>query len=146
MLQFFKTAEQRACGQCGALTPYVSAREPICFQCIEKLSVEHLTLNQKMDMVDAKILSAFKVSFSEVYKNRRSRKRKYVEPRQAIMFVRRRYCKMSLRESADLFLQDHSTASHACKTIDNLMLWDISFKRKLQPAIEYAKAMSWDKD
>lgn len=63
---------------------------------------------------------------------RRSRMRRFVEPRMLAIYLMRHDLGMGVVESGLIFRLDHSTISHACKTVENLIQTQPKFKQRLE--------------
>ena len=77
------------------------------------------------DFTDKQIFSLIKKVVAEYYQvddiSIKSRKRELVFPRQVIYYFANKMTRIPLRILGESYSQDHSTVSHACKTIENLM-------------------------
>lgn len=88
------------------------------------------------------ICKHFDLTTSELFK--KSRKRKYVEPRQLFHYLCMKYCKATLYQVASYGDMDHSTVLHSIKTVSNLIEVDRGFRNlvneidnKINPECEY---------
>lgn len=84
------------------------------------------------------------VNFDQI--NVKTRKRKLVIPRQIIMYLLHCHNRYSLESAAKIFKRDHATASHAKKTINNLIDTDIRIREDMAFFIEQIKRMKYEKE
>jgi hypothetical protein len=79
----------------------------------------------------------------------KTRKRTIVEPRQVVMWFRKKNTKESLAEIGERYGKDHATVLHAVKTVNNLKETDKEFRRKVELAqkrIEHERKMQMRKE
>lgn len=84
------------------------------------------------ELIIFKVAEEFEITTSDM--RRRSRKRKYMYPRQVAMHLLRKHTQLSLEEIGLLFRLhddskpfDHTTVLHACRNIENLCESDKEF-------------------
>lgn len=69
--------------------------------------------------------------------NKKTRKREVVESRQVAMYLAKLNTKESLAViGRTIGNKDHATVLHACKTVNNLLQTDVSFRNKWKALIE----------
>jgi chromosomal replication initiator protein len=62
----------------------------------------------------------------------RSNRRIYVQPRQAIMYLLKKNTRLTFKKIGELFNRDHTTAIHACNTMQDLIDTDQKIRQQLQ--------------
>jgi chromosomal replication initiator protein len=88
-----------------------------------------------LETIQKRVADHFQIRHSDMTSKRRPAN--IAQPRQIAMYLARQLTKHSLQEIGDAFGgRDHGTVIHACKTVDNMMEQDDSFRG----SVEFLKA------
>lgn len=93
-------------------------------------------------LIREKVAEIFQVQGISHWWVSRSRRRNLVEPRMALMYLLRYYCRMATTEVALYVGRDHSTVVHGCQTVEDLrrqVRGQKSFIAKLQQLERWAE-------
>lgn len=104
---------------------------------LKELSI--ISVNPKFDNINSTI-EEMQIVYDapENFATLKSRKRKYVVPRQKCMFI----CKylfpsMTLAEIGEYFNKDHATVLHSAKTVKNLIDTDFKYREEMRKMQKY---------
>lgn len=93
-------------------------------------------------LIRDKVAELFDVQGVSHWWTSRSRRRNLVEPRMALMYLLRYYCRLGVTEVALYVGRDHSTVVHGCQTVEDLrrqVRGQKSFIAKLQQLERWAE-------
>lgn len=83
-------------------------------------------------LIRDKVAELFDVQGVSHWWTSRSRRRNLVEPRMALMYLLRYYCRLGVTEVALYVGRDHSTVVHGCKTVEDLRRQSYGMKLFIQ--------------
>ena len=107
-----------------------------------RTSNPEITFEKQVDNVDVTVLlqkieESTGITKDELYKNRKSRIREYVLPRQLYMALAIKTFQLSQYEAGEFFEKDHATARNAIVVIKNLWQTNKIFRNKYRMVFEY---------